>query len=203
MKKLLFVLAALLCTTLCRAQSDADKIREAVRYQIKIYPEMTLQDLYKSFFQDRFGPGHIISDAAAAEGYLRRELEQSSCFPGLPFEKTGFAGNFYRVNLGLIRDEIITANELLSALIRSANEYKPYTPEQWKAEWAIIDSVIAEMNLNLPDYASDRKRLNEYVAGGNYVMHHSERFSKFYDIHYRIIAKDIFMKEFYPRVKDL
>ena len=38
------------------------------------FPKSTLQDLYKSFFQDRFGPGHIIADEASAMRYLQYEL---------------------------------------------------------------------------------------------------------------------------------
>ena len=29
---------------------------------------------YKNFFQDKFGPGHIVSDTIAAGNYLRREM---------------------------------------------------------------------------------------------------------------------------------
>ena len=32
------------------------KIKKSVERQLNDYPKSTLQDLYKSFFQDRFGP---------------------------------------------------------------------------------------------------------------------------------------------------
>ena len=49
--------------------------------QMTDYPESTLKDIYKNFFQDAFGPGHLMSDAEDAEkrmeAYLRSECEQA------------------------------------------------------------------------------------------------------------------------------
>ena len=57
-------------------------VRKAVKRQMKNYPESTLQDMYKSFFQDRFGAGHIIADRQGAVAYMNREIEQSDKFDG-------------------------------------------------------------------------------------------------------------------------
>ena len=55
-------------------------VREAVTRQMAAYPQSTLKDLYKNFFQDRFGPGHIIADTAAGS-YLRWELFECEIAP--------------------------------------------------------------------------------------------------------------------------
>ena len=47
-----------------------EQIRRAVERQLRMYPKSTLQDLYKNFFQDYFGPGHIVSDTLSAGAYL-------------------------------------------------------------------------------------------------------------------------------------
>ncbi|MBN2572179.1 MAG: hypothetical protein JXA68_08635, partial [Ignavibacteriales bacterium] len=36
------------------------KIKNAIESELKHFPEATLIDIYKNFFQDEFGPGHII-----------------------------------------------------------------------------------------------------------------------------------------------
>ena len=42
------------------------------------YPQSTLQDVYKSCFQDYFGPAHIISNREAARRYIEYELAHST-----------------------------------------------------------------------------------------------------------------------------
>ena len=62
----------LLCALL--SCSGASGVHTAVERMMADYPASTLQDIYKSFFQDRFGPGHIVADTAQAVAYLRHEL---------------------------------------------------------------------------------------------------------------------------------
>lgn len=55
-------------------QGFEQAVRQAVERQMQRYPKSTLKDLYKNFFQDKYGPGHLIGDTAAAGAYLRQEL---------------------------------------------------------------------------------------------------------------------------------
>ena len=76
MKSLLLVLF-LSCSFCLFGQSfDTLSIRASIERQMATYPQSTLQDIYKSFYQDRFGPGHMISDTASARNYLMRELSE-------------------------------------------------------------------------------------------------------------------------------
>ena len=63
----------LLCFASCKGEGDnfKNKVIEAVEAQLKLYPESRLQDIYKNFYQDMFGPGHMIPDTTAAGNYLR------------------------------------------------------------------------------------------------------------------------------------
>lgn len=202
MKKYLFLLLSmtLLCAACC--QPDKDKmIREAVERQMEVHPLSTLQDLYKSFFQDRFGPGHIIRDTSSARAYLDEELASSDEFVGDPYEPTGYMGNFYRVNLSVIRDGSIGCQKFFDIFIRSANSFTPISMDGWKEEWSLIVSVIEKMDLQLDNYAQDKKRIEELLSQGQYAVHHSHRFSEAYAPHYRIITKDLFEKEMLPAIK--
>ena len=68
---------------------DKERIRAAVERMIAQYPHSTLQDIYKSFFQDRFGPGHLVADTAKAIGYLRAELDEAKETGIMLYEPTG------------------------------------------------------------------------------------------------------------------
>ena len=195
---LLAVAAMALLGSCNKANPSHEKIRHAVERQLQLYPESTLQDLYKNFFQDRFGPGHIIADNTAADRYLQYELNSSESFKGLDYEPTGYEGRFYRVNLGVIADGRVPYDKYFDAFVRSVNGIKPISTEEWRKEWHEIDSVIMDMNIELKDMQEDRAEIKSLIDGGNYVMHHSQHFNKHYQPHYRIIERTIFEKEILP-----
>ena len=181
-------------------KTEEGQIRAAVENQLKAYPKSTLQDLYKNFFQDYFGPGHIVSDTTSAGAYLDRELASFEQAAGAYYEPTGYNGNFYRVNLSVIKDGIISRDVFFEAFIRSVSSIQPISVEEWKKEWGMIDSVINKMNLSLTNYDEERKKIFLLLDEGKFVMHHSEPFSNEYDPHYRIIGREIFFKEILPHL---
>ncbi|MBR5812640.1 MAG: hypothetical protein IKY80_06535, partial [Alistipes sp.] len=111
MRKFAIIIAAFAATITttgccCSRESEVDiKILRSIENQMSSYPKSTLRDLYKNYFQDNYGPGHIIADKLAADRYLRYELETSKSFEGADYEPTGYEGRFYRVNLGVIKDD--------------------------------------------------------------------------------------------------
>lgn len=180
--------------------SDEKKIVDSIERHMTHYPQSTLRDLYKNYFQDRFGPGHIISDRSAADRYLRYELESSTTFTGEDYEPTGYEGRFFRVNLGVIKDGRVDYAKYLDAFVRSVNGIKQPSIEEWRKEWQRIDSVIMSMNLALPNAEQDRATIDSLLNVGNVVMHHSELFNKHYAPHYRIIEREIFNNEILPLI---
>ena len=195
---LLAVVAMVLLLSCNRTNPLHAKIRQSVERQMELYPESTLRDLYKNFFQDRFGPGHIIADNTAADRYLRYELNTAEGFEGLDYDPTGYEGRFYRVNLGVIADGRVPYEKYFDAFVRSVNGIKPISIEQWRTEWHEIDSVIMSMGLQLENYSADRAEIKALIDGGDYVMHHSQRFNDHYQPHYRIIERTIFENEILP-----
>lgn len=197
----LTAVALLVVATACTGDSTRERIRQSVERQMERYPHSTLRDLYKNYFQDRFGPGHIIADEKAADNYLRYELENAATMEGDDYEPTGYEERFMRVNLSVIADGRVPYNKYLSAFVRSVNGIEPITVEQWREEWKVIDEVINEMNLNLPDYEADRAEIWALLERGEYVMHHSKLFEQHYDPHYRIIEREIFQREILPLIE--
>ncbi|MDR0430002.1 MAG: hypothetical protein LBH58_05940 [Tannerellaceae bacterium] len=197
MRSAITIIAVTIFLFSCKGTTN-DPIRVAVENQLKAYPESTLQDLYKNFFQDYFGPGHLVSDTTAAGAYLNRELASYDNATGAYYEPTGYKGNFYRVNLSVVKEGIISREVFFDAFIRSVSNIQFITLEEWTKEWAQIDSVIQTMNLSLANYAQERERIFSLLEQGQYIMHHSESFSKAYDPHYRIIERKIFSEEILP-----
>ena len=195
---ILLAVAAMALFACNRVNPTHEKIRQSVEHQLELYPESTLRDLYKNFFQDRFGPGHIIADNSAADRYLRYELNSADGFEGLDYEPTGYEGRFYRVNLGVIADGRVPYDKYFDAFVRSVNGITPISIEEWSKEWHEIDSVIMTMGLDLENMAHDRAEIKALIDGGDYVMHHSQRFNDHYQPHYRIIERTIFENEILP-----
>lgn len=176
MKIHLFMLLAIcLCFCSCnKAYGQKEEIRRAIEKQMQTYPQSTLRDIYKNFFQDRFGPGHLVSDTTAAGAYLRQELATATKLDGPLYEPTGYEGNFYRVNLSLIKDGIVPYGVYFDAFIRSVNGIRPISIEEWEKEWGQINAVISEMDLRVDNYKQDSMEIDSLLRQGKYVMHHSK-----------------------------
>ncbi len=197
-----FCLLALAATACSSPEKDFEAaVRKAVVWQMETYPASTLKDLYKNFFQDRFGPGHIISDTTAAGNYLRRELDSYTEVSGARAEPTGWEHNFFRVNLSVVKDGSIPCDLFLDAFVRSVNGIEPPSLDKWKEEWTTIEAIISSMGLDLSGYEEDRTEILRRLDGGDYVGHHSAAFNAAYSPHYRIVSRKIYEEELLPLLK--
>ena len=186
------ILVLLLCTGACdRKIVDAEAVKAAVAPQLESFPESRLQDLYKSFFQDRFGPGHIITDRQSALDYILSEWASADTLMGPRTESCGWQGNYVRVNLSVLADSLMTAEELTDALMASAKEVKEEDIQAWKTEWAEILAIIEKEYPDIPDLQQDKARIDELLDSGQYAYHHSAAYNAAYHPHYRIIASEL------------
>lgn len=201
MRRLVYTLLLAFTCVCAMAQTqcvDTLRVRLAVERMVNDYPHSTLQDIYKSFFQDNFGPGHAVPDSAQAASWLRGELAKVERLDVQLYEPTGYNGNYYRVSLAAVASGKVQQDALLSAFLRSVRAVQPGEVEAWVQVWAQIESVIAAMELQLPGYDADAKAIKEMLATGHYAVHHSRLYNEHYEPHYRIIAKDIFEKDIQP-----
>ena len=201
MQRLVNTLLLLIAFVCAHAQTkcvDAANVRSAVERMMADYPHSTLQDIYKSFFQDNFGPGHAVPDSAQAAAWLRNELEKVELLDVPLYEPTGCNGNYYRVSLAAIASGKLQADALLSAFLRSVRAVQPSEVAAWTKNWEQIESVISKMELALTGYETDAAAIKDMLSKGHYAVHHSRLYNEHYAPHYRIIAKDIFEKEILP-----
>ena len=181
-----------LCLTACRQWIvDPEDVKAAVSTQLKSFPESRLQDLYKSFFQDRFGPGHIIQDRQTALDYILSEWASADTLIGPRTETCGWRGNYVRVNLSVLADSLMTTDELTDALMASVKEVKDGDIEKWKNEGSEILAIIEKEFPDIPDLQDDKARIEELLASGKYACHHSAAYNAAYHPHYRIIASHL------------
>ena len=199
MKKLLLILAIACSFNLFGQSIDTAAVRSAIERQLTSYPESTLQDVYKSFYQEHFGPGHIISDTASARCYLMKELSEMGKTASPYFEPTGSQGDYVRVYLSAVADSLITAEQLLDAFVRSANLWQEPTVS-WLEKWEAIVSIIQANKIELEGVETDLPLLTE-AARNHQAVHHSRRYNEAYHPHYRIVERSIFESEIKPTLK--
>lgn len=210
--KIVLIILALLILIGCNTKSSksessgsvkttVDSISEALDYQMSHYPSSQYRDVYKNFMQDFFGPGHILADTAASGKYLRYELSEDGPFDGPLYEKTGFRGNFYRVNLSLIKDSIIPYDLFFNTFVESVQGITPPSGDEWMKTWSLIDSVIVDKGIDFVDEDTDRRALQAQFDEGNYIAHHSQRFNDSVHFHYRIISRENFETILLPLIQ--
>ena len=199
MRKLLLILTFACSFGLFGQSIDTIAVRSAIERQLVTYPGSTLQDIYKSFYQEHFGPGHIISDTTSARRYLMKELSEMGETQSPSFEPIGCQGDYVRVYLAAVSDSLITAEQLLDAFVRSANSWQE-PAVSWMEKWEAIVSIIQANKMEVQGFETDLPLLTE-AARNNQAVHHSRRYNDAYHPHYRIVERGIFERELYPALK--
>ena len=181
--------------TACSHPSD---IRQALDRQLATYPESTLQDIYKTFYQDRFGSGHMIADTASAQDYLKWETAEAALdtIPNPYYEPTGAQGRYVRVYLRCVNEQLISEEDLFDAFLRSA---KPAvsTTDSWEEEWNNLLETLGPEKVAHLDRDSVLEEL-ALAAATDHAVRHSNAYRKAYHPHYRIVERNIFDQELKP-----
>lgn len=203
MKNILAALLALISLAACNTASNSNiqQISEATERILTRYPQATLQDIYKSFFQDYFGVAHMLADSATVHKYIAHELSLAKQLDTAYYEPCGYRANFYRVNLSAIRDGKISVEELTAAFTASQPYSRTQIDDRWLSEWKMIQCHVRESYPHLKDFDKDSATIADNLNNGRYVMHHSEVYGTEYHPHYRIVHKSIFEKRLLPKLR--
>ena len=171
--------------------------------QIKNHPNQTLQDVYKSCYQDEYGPGHLIANESSSMNYILEEINtmEKDYNPPTLFEQTGLDGNYIRVDLTLVKNGTIPFFILFKALLISADIGSKKTDEGWADIWSNIVDEIKNSSLEFPNFEEDMKNLDNISKSEDKVVHHSDLYENIYHPHYRIIEKNVFEKYIKPFIK--
>lgn len=188
-RNLIFIFFVMILWTSCGKDSEKE-IQRALMKQLELYPKSTLQDIYKHFYQDYFGPEHAISDTASARRYLQNELNTFSSSNNPMIEELGYRNNFVRINLDAVKNEIITEDDLFHAFIEST-DFK--SDDQWVMEWKQILTIIKKTNISISNLEQDEFKIDSILQlYPNAALHHSNIFRENYHPHYRIVKTSIY-----------
>ncbi|MBR1769420.1 MAG: hypothetical protein IJ748_03085 [Bacteroidales bacterium] len=200
-RKITILFFALLSLFLSAQQpSKEERVKLFVASLMRDYPKATLQDIYKTSFQDTFGPEHLVENPQSVINYLKKEMpEVKNTFPY--YEFCGLDGNFVRVHLSVIKDSIVSLETLADAFVRSSKMInKNITLKDWLEDWRERCGIISQMNIELVNYEEDSLFVENLIKKGHYAWVHSPAYRENYHPHYRIIQKDIFFEEIFPLI---
>lgn len=171
---------------------DCRQMKQAVETTLSSYPAATLQDVYKSMFQDRFGVAHMLNDHKAVRTYIEEELAACEGACSNYYEPCGWRGDYIRVDLRAVRDGVISLDDLTRSFVRSA-QYATTADStalaDWQREWYRIMDSCHEQLANLKGFDEDSTKIAAMLAQGMYVVHHSPQFAEAYHPHYRIVHR--------------
>ena len=198
MKRFLFIAWSLAVSTIGLAQErmvpqvPEDSVRMLCEYMVRVYPQATLQDLYKTCYQDFFGAEHMISDTTVARLYLHHEymkalvLSTQTDLSSLPYlELTGFRHRFKRIYLYYDWDQMGISEDIIFHAFLEASKAEP-VHEYWEEEWLQIESVALQVH---PEWRNEElQTLLRQAAHNNQAVHHSDAYHDAYHPHYRIIV---------------
>lgn len=161
---------------------------QAVRRQLKTYPASTLADIYKSFFQDDFGPGHLLDDPDAARSWYERELDAITSRGRHEHEPCGIGRHFCRACMDAVVDGLVDRDRFFEVFLKGAAGFRLPDPETWAAKWNLILDSIRPLRREIPGFDEDAATIASALQRGRCTMHHSSAFVAQYDPHYRIIT---------------
>ena len=186
----LYSIITLFGVILVSCQTQDRQMRQAITKQLDLYPESRLQDIYKSFFQDEFGPGHLVDNVSFAREYFDLELEEMISRGNREVEPCGLGKNFYRIPMDLVKDGIIPEEDYFKSFMESSKNFKAPDIKSWEIKWEEILIEIEAMDLQIPNLERDKKAIAKYLKQGESVVHHSDAYNDTYDPHYRIFSKE-------------
>ena len=169
-----------------------EALKKLILDEFSLHPEAELIDYYKLFFQGTFGPEHLIQNPDSAYKYLKDEIEKNTIFENELYQNISYLNNFYRVNLRVIKDRIVSLDEFFNAFLNSRKLKNKLSKQEWIEEWNFIQKNILELNIPFKNLKGQIDSLQIKIKDNNLCFHHSITYKKKYHPHYRIIS----LKEF-------
>jgi hypothetical protein len=168
----------------------SDSIVPVLQAQLRRYPAMQIEDVYKLVYQAAFGNGHLITDAAEARAYLRSELDSVAADATEPLaESLSPDGSVVRVNLRPFKARGVDPELLVDAMLASAPRLHAQ-PEAFDRWWQEIVDAAARGTIPF-DSAALRSFANAKKADGYPAIHHSAAYESRYHPAYRVVLREL------------
>ncbi len=159
--------------------------------EFRLYPEMTIQDVYKFIYQSAMGPAHWKMDEAEAKKYLLKEIQQLIPDSTEPImQSLDETGELVRVNLKAFAAKKLSVDSLVSAVARTSIEFTQSVSvleNRWKIFLELIQTKQLSFNEAEAQLFFNEKKEQQFPA-----VHHSKIYAVKYSPAYRIIFKKYF-----------
>jgi hypothetical protein len=166
---------------------DESAFRRIVAIQIRRYPRLEIQDLYKLILQAARGSEHVVSDLTAARRWLAHELLDLADGPEEPIvDPISPDGSVVRLNLRPYLAARGDLTGLLEAFVRTAREYRGTDVTLYRY-WRFAEHMATA---GLLPFACEalRKFFIGMQADGFPAVHHSDTYAKTYHPAYRVVV---------------
>lgn len=165
---------------------EITNIKQAILNEVKKYPKLEIQDLYKLAYQAAMGNEHIMKDTALSRKYLQEEIDAIDTVNNEPLiEYLSSDSTVARVNLKVFKSLKKDTRILFDAMINSAKNFKS-SIKLLKCYLNDIEELAAESKI--PFNLLEIQKYFQTMEQQNYpVMHHSETYKNLYKPAYRII----------------
>ncbi len=176
-------------------RGDGWQVQALQRY-MDDYPQSQLRDVYKFCFQDYFGLEHIITDSLSIAAYIQDEIDNTadSEWAQPRFVYPLLDSNYYRVDIGYVRDGTIPLSTLVHAMLETSRHSAPVDNKMladWGQRWHQLLALLDEVTPQPLNLETDRILIDSLLNAGHYALHHSKHFNNTYHQHYRIVSRKI------------
>ncbi len=171
-----------------------ERVRKLILSEYELHSQATLIDYYKLFFQGTFGPGHFIESEEKAKNSLQKELASATSFENHLYQNVSFLGKFYRINLAVIKYQLVSFEDFFEGFIKSSQAAPKLSYDEWLDHWQQIESILKKSSVKITDFDEASHHLRKLFEQKNYLVSHSIIYRKRYNPHYRLFGEKQFNK---------
>jgi len=159
------------------------------------YPHAEVQDLYKTLYQEHFGPGHIIPSRVRAQERLEAEIQRmSSGGDEALFSYCGPSRSMIQLNLRPALAAGISADTILMLMFESMERLHTDTVaflQVWDHARSLArDGILPWGEQEFEEFES------QLPPSGLAVIHHSVRYMENYAPAYRVVLTEVFNERY-------
>jgi len=157
------------------------------------YPDAQLEDVYKVLFQATFGPGHLGNDSSMVAAGIMHELDRILPDSSVKLtEPISPDSSFVWINLKKFKHLGLNPGCLADVILLSSKGVNADTLLFMK-RWRLVGKLIKDQKLKFD--INRYREFTKYVRDNAFpVIHHSTRFIREYDPHYRVVKLEAWRK---------
>lgn len=168
-------------------------VRERVLEARRRCPAVTVQDVYKMFYQAVFGVRHLLQDRRGARKYLQSEYDAVAAADRPLLEPLSADGEVVRIDLEACKFRGLDLDRLFLAMTESA-EAIGGTAQEFAAYWRAFTELIERGDL--PYSPAEAREWGQRVPDDERPVHHSAAVEESCRPHYRVVKRSILYRVF-------